>query len=315
MKKTFPLLLFFFLLGHLHLFAQQEPTYALYKHHFNLINPAVTAADGNGYLNLSIRQQWVGLEGAPNTKAFSMGLPHKNKRMGVGLSVVNDEFNVEEQTYVSVDFSYLLPLEKGQLFLGLKTGGNAYRLTVSDAAVFGANGRGNDPSLQDYARFLPNVGAGVYYQSKHGFFSLSIPRLLNTRRHKEEDGVQTTATDRPHIFTSGGFNLPLNRNFSFSPSFLFSYVKAAPLHTTLDANLRFKEQLEMGLQFRTESGWGGSAIVHLNNFDLGYAYNGSSNRSLYNVAASHELILKIRFSKTKTADDTAAANTNSTSTQ
>ena len=304
MQHTYSLfwrfLLLFFLLGGWSVSAQQETTYALYKHHFNMINPAVSGVDG-AEVNFSIRQQWQGVEGAPRTQALSIGFPHKNERMGLGFSVVNDRFNVEQQTFVALDFSYKLPLNNGNLFLGLKAGGNAYRLDISETKIYDANGLSTDPFLQSYSRFLPNLGVGMYYKDEKGFFSFSLPRLLNTHRQKEQDGVTTTATDRPHLFLSAGTRINMSDKMALVPSLLLSRVSGAPSLLTLDANMIFNNFFEAGLQYRTSGHWGGTALMHLNTFRFGYAYNATAQSGLGAIAATHEFVIKFRFGQTAAA--------------
>ena len=315
MKYTSLILLL--LTASLTLQAQQVPTYAFYKNHFNLINPAVTGTQGGSYANLSLREQWVNVEGAPSTQALSMGFPHQNNRVGLGFSLVNDQLNVEQQTFFAADFSYRLPLENEQnLYLGLKAGANAYRLNASDAKVYNASGAISDPFLEDYSRLLPNIGVGVYYTSSKGYLAFSIPRLLNTQRQKEEDGQQTTATDRPHLFLSGGIQAPIDENIAFSPSFLLSYVKAAPIQLTLDAAFLFNEKFEAGIQYNTTTGIGGTVLVALNEgFKLGYAYSSPVSNAIDRISnGTHELVLKIRLNKTLSEEtppeETTSSNNN-----
>ncbi len=305
MKKTC-LSFFFLLLITPKTRAQQVPTFAFYKNHFNLFNPAAIIAHGDSYLNLGLREQWTNVEGAPLTQALSVGFPFQRERVGLGFSVLNDKFNVEQQSFFAVDFSYRLPLaQERNLFLGLKAGGNSYRLHISESKIFNANGQVNDPSLVDYARFLPNIGVGIYYASPKGYLAFSIPRLLNTSRQKKEDGQQTTATDRPHLFFSGGVEKPLGKHLVFQPSFLLSYVKAAPLQLTLDTAFLLYEKLEAGIQYNTSSGIGGTALININKgFKIGYAYSSPLQNAIERISnGTHELVLKIRLNKPQPSED------------
>lgn len=297
--KQFYLFYFVAIAGVKLLSAQQETTYAFYKNHFNLINPAVTGTQGGGYLNLSLREQWVDVDNAPSTQAISMGFPHKNARAGVGFSLVNEKFNVEQQTNFAIDFSYRLPLaNNSNLYLGLKAGGNAYRLAISDAKAFDVNGQISDPFLEDYSRFLPNIGAGIYYTSEKAYVSFSIPRLLNTSRQKSQDGQQTTATDRPHLFLSAGRRFSLSKSLAFNPSFLLSYVQAAPPQMTLDAAFSFNDSFEAGIQYTTTIGMGATALLSITDgFMVGYAYTTPVTNAIDRISnGTHELVLKIRLS-------------------
>lgn len=51
--------------------AQQVPMYSQYMMNGFLINPSLAGRDGYTTVNLTIREQWVGLNGAPATFAAS----------------------------------------------------------------------------------------------------------------------------------------------------------------------------------------------------------------------------------------------------
>ncbi len=51
--------------------AQQVPMYSQYIMNGFLINPSVAGRDGYTTVNLTVREQWVGMEDAPSTYAAS----------------------------------------------------------------------------------------------------------------------------------------------------------------------------------------------------------------------------------------------------
>jgi len=63
----------------------------------NVINPAYAGADGNTSLTSSFRSQWISVKDAPETQSFFYAQPIGDK-IGVGLSLVNDQVFVENQT-------------------------------------------------------------------------------------------------------------------------------------------------------------------------------------------------------------------------
>jgi len=276
--------------------AQQEVNYTLYRYHLNLINPATTGTQGAPFVNLSLRTQWVGIEDAPETQAISIGRPHRNDRLGTGFSVINDRTFVENQTQLFLDFSYRLPLGTNRdLFLGLKAGGTSIRLHADRLETFQSNIP--DPFLQSTSSFVPNFGVGVYYKTNRYFLSLSIPRLLETRRFREENGIYSQAADRPHLFLSSGYRMGLTSNWDFNPSVLFSYVEAAPFEFLLDANFTYKERLNLGAQYTRSGGIGATTSLHISDgMQLGYAYITSITDQVNQFSnGTHEMILKIKL--------------------
>ena len=51
--------------------AQQLPVYSQYMMNGFLLNPAIAGSDGYTSINLTAREQWLGLDNAPNTQAIS----------------------------------------------------------------------------------------------------------------------------------------------------------------------------------------------------------------------------------------------------
>ena len=78
------LILLFLLLGGSRLVAQQLPQYTQYMYNTSTINPAYVNEDNRMDATLSYRAQWIGIDGAPETKALTVsGII--NNRIGLGI--------------------------------------------------------------------------------------------------------------------------------------------------------------------------------------------------------------------------------------
>ena len=86
--------------------AQQDAFFSLYRHHLNIINPVAAGTQEGSYLNMSLRSQWLGIDGAPETQAISYGMPTDGNRVGIGFSLINDQTFIEKQTQFYANFSY-----------------------------------------------------------------------------------------------------------------------------------------------------------------------------------------------------------------
>ena len=299
MKMLTHSLLFILLLSTLGLYAQQEVNYNLYRYHLNLINPAVTGTSLVFYANLSLRTQWVGIKDAPETQAFSAGIPNHKLRLGTGFSIINDKTFVENQTQFFADFSYHLPLgEENELYLGLKAGGTSIFLRADKLQLYGSNQ--NDQYLSNQSSFVPNIGVGIYFKRPSFFASLSIPRLLSTERFRYDNGQLSRATDRPHFFGALGSRVTLSENWSFLPGIFFSYVRATPFDYMLNSAFAFQQSVEFGLLYKKGGGIGGTTIFKLNNgFQLGYSYITSAVRQVTRFSkGTHEIVLKFSLMNT-----------------
>ena len=242
------------------LWSQQDPHISLYRYHMNMINPAVSGIKSFASLNMSFRSQWQGFEDSPETQIVSFGTPTRGERVGLGINIIHDKTFVEEQTLIFGSFSYRLPLNEDlDLFLGLQAGTNGYSVSAQDLNVYGLSEGQVDPNLINFSRFNPNVGVGAYLRHEKYFLSLSAPKILATKRFKEQNGLFTSATDRIHYYLSGGSYLRINNQWEFIPSVLARYVNAAPFLITANMSLSYKRAIDFGIEYNFGSGIGGWA--------------------------------------------------------
>lgn len=291
LNKLSTVLLFFFAA---YAYGQQETSFTFYRNNMNIINPAYAGADGETIVSSSFKTQWAGVKDAPETQAVSFGTP-TGKKLGIGLSIINDKTFVEKQTSVFADFSYLVPLnETLDLYLGVKAGGNFYDVNVNGLQTYNVE---SDPSLVNINRFNPNFGIGAYLKHKKFYVSLSTPKMLSTQRAKNEDGVATVASDRPHIYLSGGYDIILNENFMLQPSTLLRYVNGAPVSMDLTGVVTYKRQFGLGVAYRTDKAINGLATIKVNNwFDFGYAYEHSLRDEIASATSgTHEFYLRFNL--------------------
>ena len=71
-------------------FGQQVPMYSHYYFNRFLYNPALTGEQSYGQAYLLYRNQWNNLPEAPRTKAFTIDGPLRNKKIGLGFSLYQD---------------------------------------------------------------------------------------------------------------------------------------------------------------------------------------------------------------------------------
>src|SRR6476620_11428991 len=144
-------------------FAQQDAQYTQYMYNTINVNPAYAGSRGVMSFFLLHRTQWVGLDGAPTTNAFSVNTPINNSNLGLGLSVVSDKIGPTKDNTLSADISYSIQIaEETKLSFGIKASGNIFNLDTDKLTP----AQQNDPNLQNFDNdFSPNFGAGVYLHS------------------------------------------------------------------------------------------------------------------------------------------------------
>jgi type IX secretion system PorP/SprF family membrane protein len=276
--------------------AQQETAYSFYRQHMNLFNPASVGIDSITVATTTLRKQWTGVPNAPETQAVSFGTT-LGKKVGFGVTVISDKTFIEKQTYFSVDFSYKLKMsETADVYFGIKAGGNSYNVNTSGLETYNVQA---DPALASISTFNPNVGVGAVYKEGPMYISLSIPRLLNTKRATNEAGYASVATDSPHIYLSGGYDVPLQGEFSsliLKPSVMLRYVNGAPVSLDITTMLQIDKTFELGGMIRTDKAYAAMATVLISNRLLfGFAYEMSTQPTLAAARNTNEILLQFKF--------------------
>ncbi|XLS29576.1 type IX secretion system membrane protein PorP/SprF [Flavobacteriaceae bacterium M23B6Z8] len=287
-KKLFVVSVFFLSLS---ISAQQQSDYVFYRYNLNAFNPAAAGYEGITSFSLNVRSQWQGIDEAPRTQTFLASTSLSDK-IGLGVSVINDQTFIEKQTSLFVDFSYKLRVDEDtDLFLGLKAGGNILDINAGGLNAFNYTA---DPLLVDQSNFSPNVGIGFLLKNEAYFVSLSTPGLLSSDRLEEVDGTVVEATNELHIYVAGGYNYEIAEDWLLKPSVLGRYVNGAPFSATITAAAEFKKKFEFGVAYRTDSGISGLALIKATDWlQAGYAYDSSLRSELNDLGSgTHEIMLR-----------------------
>lgn len=278
--------------------AQQDPQYTQYMYNTMSVNPAYVGSRGYTTITGLGRTQWVGLDGAPDTQTLSIDAPIGFKGLGLGINLVNDKIGPSHELYLDGNVSYTLETsEDGNFAFGLKLGG---RLLNVDWSIGSTKVGGDELFANNISnKFLPTIGAGVYYYKPKWYVGLSVPNFLDQEHYDESfSSVQQTITERTHFFLIGGYVFDLSNSVKFKPAVLFKGVFGAPASLDVSANFMFVNKFRAGLAWR----WGDS-IAALLGFQVseslyfGYAYDLTTSN--YNVTntGTHEVMLRYEIFK------------------
>lgn len=275
-------------------FAQQDPQYTQYMYNTINVNPAYAGSREVLSVFGMYRTQWVGLEGAPDTGVFAIHSP-LSERVGLGATFTNDRIGIANESTISVDFAYHLPLsENYKLALGIKGSAHLLNLEYSKLNLYNPN----DPTMQEDIsnRFSPNVGAGAYLYSDRFYLGLSVPNILQTDHY--DDNVQSTAAERMHGYLITGYVFDLGESLKFKPAAMLKAVKGAPLQLDVSGNFLFFEKLTLGAAWRWSAAISGLAGFQVNeNWFIGYAYDAETTKLANYNSGSHEIFLRYEFTK------------------
>jgi type IX secretion system PorP/SprF family membrane protein len=294
MKKI--VIIFAMLLTGLVSLAQQDAQYTHYMYNTININPAYAGSRGVMSIFGLYRTQWVGLDGAPDTGAFSINTPIANSNLGLGLSVVDDRIGPVTEDAISADVSYTIPMsESYKLSFGVKGTANLFNL---DQTKLSSEDK-NDPLLQGYNTFSPNVGAGVYLHSNKFYLGLSVPHFLQTKRfNKVQDQDYTVFVERMNGYLIGGYVFDIGSNLKFKPAFLAKAVQGAPLQLDLTGNFLINEKFTLGLAWRWDAAVSALAGFQVNkSLLIGYGYDRETTKLAGFNSGSHEIFLRYELFK------------------
>lgn len=272
--------------------AQQDPMFTQYNFNMQTVNPAYTGTwESMGFLVLG-RYQWAGMPGAPTTYTFSMQTPTRNKKVGLGLNVINDQIGKEQRLSLFGDYSYRLKMsENTYLRLGLKFGVTNYNNILSQYAQNDEDGRDPISDGEIDVKYMPNFGVGAFLYSERYYVGFSIPKLIKNE-FKNNFTNLSTESELQHFFLTAGYVANLSENLKFKPSILTKAIYGAPVELDLSANFLLKDKIWLGAMYRINDSYGFIAQwIFDKKLRLGYAIDFTTTplQSFHN--GSHELMI------------------------
>jgi type IX secretion system PorP/SprF family membrane protein len=288
MKKTTTLILVFTLLLTGFVYGQQDPHYTQYMYNQNILNPAYAGSRGDLSIGLLGRTQWVGIDGAPDTQTLNI---HSaiGSRVGLGISAIHDQIGPAEESNLSLDFSYTIPVsESGNLAFGVKGSYNNLQIVKLSPLTSG------DPifSNTDVNEWYPNVGAGAYFYTDKFYAGLSVPNILENYSYTIANNEVQDVSDEMHFFGTLGYVFDLSDNLKFKPSAMVKMVTGSPVSIDLNGSLFINELFEVGLSWR--EGDSIDALIGVQaspSIRVGYAYDYTLTHLGDFNSGSHEIML------------------------
>jgi type IX secretion system PorP/SprF family membrane protein len=291
--------------------AQQEVQYSQYMFNMLAVNPAYAGSRDVLSMTGLYRQQWVGIDGAPTTQSFTIDMPIKKEKVGIGFQAYNDQIGIFKNTGVALSYAYRVKVsQRTTLSMGVQGGvTNLYGDLLGVQRTL--TGTDIDPAFSgNISKWLPNVGVGLYLSNDRGYIGLSAPTLIQNRF---KDGEATKSSDSVarqdrHYFLMAGFVIGLGRSLALKPSFLVKATRDAAA-IDLNLNLWIKDRIAIGGSWRTnnkdfKSTFGnlnGDAVIGMleiqatDQFRLGYAYDFALNGLQSKQNGTHEVMLRYEF--------------------
>jgi len=275
--------------------SQQAPVYSQYMLNGFLMNPAVAGSEGYSALNLTVREQWVGLEGGPSTYALSFqgrimedskifrrrSVKKRRKsasrggNVGLGGYLFNHSNGAVNRTGLKLTYAYHIEFDKTQLSLGLSLVGYQYRL--DDSKIELELPGDNLWQGAHKAVFIPDADVGIYLSAKEYWVGLSVDQLLESAIKFGDAGYDQFVMER-NYYLMGGYDFILSEDVVLSPSAHIKFAENGKMQADISGKCYFMQNFWGGLTYRTGQSLVFGAGVSVDRLVFGYAYDmGLSN--------------------------------------
>ncbi len=305
--------------------AQQRPHYTQYVLNNYILNPALSGIENYVDVKLSMRDQWVGLNGSPETyyltihgplgkkdyrtSSTSYQVPGENPRgkaywesytaaephHGVGLTIVNDKTGLYSRFTANATYAYHLGLSpRTNLSAGFAAGISRIGYDRSKSKLIDPNDPLVIANSSEINRIRPDLGFGLWLYSADYFVGLSAQQIIPQKVKFSDDADFEGSRMVPHIFATAGYRFLVNDDINAIPSVMFKYVNGSPTNPQFDLNVKFqyRDLLWLGGSYRFKDGYAGMVGLNVGNtFNVGYSYDFTTTQLNTVSRGTHELII------------------------
>ncbi|MFB9057292.1 type IX secretion system membrane protein PorP/SprF [Mariniflexile ostreae] len=321
MKKSYiALLVFAMLFKAPKLIAQQEIQFTQYIFNTVSVNPAYAGYKEQWFVQMALRNQWAGIEGAPKTGQFSIDgiISPMSRNMGLGLQITSDKLGPQLATSAYLNYAYRLRLnhdDTERLSFGLAAGLGQYGLDGSKFSTVNQHDTALSNANLDVWKW--NVRLGVYYYNPRWYAGISMMNVLDDSENVlfKSDSDDYSIDQRRHMYFITGAVFDLSPNFKWRPSILIKDDFKGPASLDVNTMFIFNERFWFGASYRTglklwdkdytdfsaqklkiSNAVSGIVQFYLSeNFRVGYSYDYMLNNLGNHESGSHELTLGYTF--------------------
>ncbi len=276
-------------------YPQLQPLLDQYLLNGLAINPAYAGSQEALNVGLYARNQWVGFEGAPRDFSFSLHTPMRDKRVSLGLMIMNDKIGSRTETGFLFNYAYRIDLGTGKLSFGLAAG---LRYLSTNANMLRATDPGDALLLIPGPRvLLPDFSFGLYYYSDRYFAGFSMPLFLK-HPFNEISGRYKVSFDplATNYLVVTGYMFPLSEDLQLLPSVLLKVNPSNNTQLDLNCNVIYRENVWFGTSLRTNRN-----LIFLFQYQasrqirLAYSYGYEFSELSSFQKGSHEVMLLYNF--------------------
>jgi len=274
--------------------AQQFPVRATAMMNPFQDHPAAAGVLGCMDLHMGYRNQWSGIDGAPETAFANLHGQMEgqaNDFHGFGVRVESDEAGAWGYNAVNFAYAYNLRLSSGaRLAAGLSAGFFQHRLDMSllDMPELQV---ANDPAVFGNQQFIvPMIDAGLWYYDRDMYAGLTIQNVTQAYMEK----ISQFGKLRRHLVVTGGSEVELDGRWMFLPSAQARLGSGVPPSAEVLGLFKYDEVVGVGLGYRSQSALIVAAQAKILDYlSIGYAYELNVSPLSGAGPNSHEIVIGI----------------------
>jgi type IX secretion system PorP/SprF family membrane protein len=304
--------------------AQQLPLFSQYIYNKFLINPAHAGSDGYTSFNLTMREQWIGYDGAPRTYSLSWQTrilkrgyklkgpvikrtdyrPKTEGKVGLGAYVFSDHNGLIQRTGFQMAYAYHLWLaDYTQLSLGLALTGYHF-IVKADATNFYDP---NEPLLSNNLRkglFVPDADVGVYLLNPKYDIGFSSQQIFGSAAKIGEYAYNNYKMYR-HYYLFGSYYYRVRTKTTLQPSLLLKMSDQLRPQADIGLSCIYDDSYWAGVAYRTGGfiitnirfKWVPSQVMMTTMF-FGYSFDFSISDMARSSYGTHEVVIALKFGET-----------------
>ncbi len=234
-------------------FAQQEPQFTQFMFNKMSFNPGYAGSFISPTLTAIYRNQWMGIDGAPNTQILSFSQPAFGERVGLGVSLSRTSISINRIMTVDLVWSYRIPMRRGHLGIGVMPSVRNIWQNWTDERIYSPTPAGTDVAIptEDKSKWVVNFGAGFYYSNdeKGWYMGVALPRFFKQNIDFAENGG-ILSREEWHFNAMGGLTLQPNEDLKIIPQLLLKFVPNAPFDAEVNVGAMLREKFYGGLSYR-----------------------------------------------------------------
>lgn len=274
--------------------AQQDPVFSQYMFNKMSFNPGFAGISNMVCIGLDTRQQWVGIDGAPQSTVFHANTPFRPFGIpgGIGINLLSDNIGFDKDLAIAIAYAYHIPIGEGKLGIGFNAG-------LLNKALNGAQWKppvqteGDNAIPKDgESAFGFDMGLGTFYETDNLFAGFSVKHLVSSKMNFDQASTQA----RMHYYLMAGYKMHLpNPAIEIQPSALVA-SDTKNSQVTFNTNIVYNQKFWGGIAYRL-----GDAVIGMlgleifNGIRVTYSYDFSMTDLRKYNSGSHEFSVAYCF--------------------